>query len=103
MYHFIPTVNGCASHEFECNNTNCIPSFWECDGFDDCGDGSDEAEDLCDGTCNEYQYACGNGECIPDFWECDEIADCSDGTDEDNHCCTYKLRLSKILRFFMQT
>jgi len=32
----------CEEDEYACNNTVCIPSAWECDGLDDCGDNSDE-------------------------------------------------------------
>jgi len=32
----------CADNEFQCNNTNCIPVEWVCDGYDGCGDWSDE-------------------------------------------------------------
>jgi hypothetical protein len=32
----------CPDNSFICDNANCIPLFWECDGTDDCGDNSDE-------------------------------------------------------------
>jgi len=32
----------CASNEFICDNAVCIPSVWECDSMNDCGDNSDE-------------------------------------------------------------
>ena len=36
---------------WECNNGDCItPASWECDGFVDCSDGSDEDEH-CPGGC----------------------------------------------------
>ena len=33
--------------EFPCNNTQCVPRQWRCDGEDDCGDNSDEDPGLC--------------------------------------------------------
>lgn len=42
-----PDICVCASAECEasqtkCKNGRCKPKFWECDGFDDCGDNTDE-------------------------------------------------------------
>lgn len=34
----------CASHQFECDNGQCIPFSWSCDGENDCSDASDEKE-----------------------------------------------------------
>jgi len=34
----------CSPSEFTCNNTRCIPAGWICDGDNDCGDMSDEAD-----------------------------------------------------------
>ena len=32
----------CASYQWKCTNGKCIPKDFACDGFDDCGDDSDE-------------------------------------------------------------
>ena len=41
----------CKPNEFMCNNGQCIPSHWKCDGHNDCIDYSDE--DNCIQICNE--------------------------------------------------
>ena len=41
----------CSVNEFQCDNGKCIPTRWQCDGTDDCGDDSDEHQ----ATCCEYK------------------------------------------------
>ena len=33
---------GCRDNEFRCDNDVCLNSEWQCDGEEDCEDGSDE-------------------------------------------------------------
>ncbi|XP_041801639.1 suppressor of tumorigenicity 14 protein homolog [Chelmon rostratus] len=75
---FVPT-NPCPGR-FQCTNNLCINRTLQCDGWNDCGDGSDE--DNC--TCDASQMKCKNGRCKPKFWECDGFDDCGDDTDEQN-------------------
>ena len=37
-------ISLCLSHQFTCRNNKCIPLSWKCNGKDECGDGSDEAD-----------------------------------------------------------
>ena len=38
------TEAGCTSNQLECSNGQCIPASWQCDGYPDCFDGSDETD-----------------------------------------------------------
>ncbi|XP_021172130.2 suppressor of tumorigenicity 14 protein homolog [Fundulus heteroclitus] len=67
--------------EFACNNGMCISTNLRCDGWNDCGDTSDEKG--C--KCGSDQFNCSNGLCKPKMWLCDHSNDCGDGSDE-KHC-----------------
>jgi len=41
-YGIVATVSECFEDEFLCDNVKCIPSAWVCDGYNGCGDWSDE-------------------------------------------------------------
>lgn len=64
--------------QFQCKNQKCISKALTCDGWNDCGDMSDELK--C--TCKSDSITCKNGLCKPMFWKCDGVDDCGDGTDE---------------------
>ncbi|XP_021582708.2 low-density lipoprotein receptor-related protein 2 isoform X1 [Ictidomys tridecemlineatus] len=81
-----PPTEQCGSFSFSCNNGRCVPSYYRCDGVDDCHDNSDEH--LCgasNNTCSPTAFTCAHGgECIPAQWRCDKQNDCVDGSDEQN-------------------
>ncbi|XP_066518769.1 sortilin-related receptor isoform X1 [Hoplias malabaricus] len=77
----------CDANNFQCSNGVCVSLDWKCDGMDDCGDYSDEAN--CAGSPTEepgclryFQFACMNGRCVPTWWKCDGENDCGDWSDE---------------------
>ncbi|KAM4015463.1 sortilin-related receptor [Anomaloglossus baeobatrachus] len=76
----------CDSQSFSCQNGVCISLVWKCDGMDDCGDYSDEANCAnptdTPACARYYQYQCENGHCIPTRWKCDGENDCGDWSDE---------------------
>ncbi|KAG2470136.1 SORL protein, partial [Polypterus senegalus] len=83
-----PEFRTCDSQSFQCLSGLCISMEWKCDGMDDCGDYSDEAN--CESpteapTCSLYfQFECQNKRCIPAWWKCDGENDCGDLSDEVN-------------------
>ncbi|XP_048345301.1 class I histocompatibility antigen, F10 alpha chain-like isoform X2 [Sphaerodactylus townsendi] len=108
----------CFLNEFRCQNGQLVPELWTCDGYDDCGDDSDEAgcacqffqcrnghrvekNELCDGddncrdgsdeagcACSDSQFQCANGRCVPIELSCDGFDHCGDDSDESNCTCT---------------
>lgn len=78
-YEVIDVKDPCPK-QFQCKNRRCIKSDLRCDGWNDCGDMSDELQ--C--SCKANALSCKNGLCKPMFWKCDGIDDCGDNTDEKN-------------------
>ncbi|KAM9852302.1 suppressor of tumorigenicity 14 protein homolog isoform 2-T2 [Aulostomus maculatus] len=68
---------------FACASGICIGKEQTCDGWNDCGDMSDEMK--C--KCAKDQFSCGNGLCKPKLWVCDRVNDCGDGSDEKSCSC----------------
>lgn len=90
----------CHDWMFKCNNGECVPTWWKCDGVKDCSDNSDElgcsedsstqAPDATKPTvapahrdkCKTTHFHCDSGECISKRFLCDGTPDCPNGEDE---------------------
>lgn len=73
----------CRTDQFKCKNNECIVISWQCDGYPDCVDQSDEGDHCFSRTCDSWEFRCNStGQCIPWNWVCDGRADCQDGADE---------------------
>uniref|UniRef100_A0A3P8Z6A1 Sortilin-related receptor n=1 Tax=Esox lucius TaxID=8010 RepID=A0A3P8Z6A1_ESOLU len=76
----------CDAYNFQCANGVCVSLGWKCDGMNDCGDYSDEANcgssTDAPGCTRDFQYECRNGRCVPTWWKCDGENDCGDWSDE---------------------
>ncbi|XP_016375881.1 suppressor of tumorigenicity 14 protein homolog [Sinocyclocheilus rhinocerous] len=69
--------------KFQCDNKRCVNPSFRCDGWNDCGDSTDERNCKCDAS----MIQCRNGVCKPMLWRCDGVNDCGDDTDELNCGC----------------
>lgn len=70
-------------NKFACSSGLCISKEQQCDGWNDCGDMSDEMK--C--KCGVDQFSCNNGLCKPKLWVCDRVNDCGDLSDEKQCSC----------------
>jgi len=76
-----PTESCCPADKYECDNGHCITPCQVCNGFNNCGDRSEER--YCNGDCNgPHHFLCDNGKCFRHTVRCDGGDDCGDGSDE---------------------
>ncbi|XP_039290247.1 atrial natriuretic peptide-converting enzyme isoform X1 [Nilaparvata lugens] len=66
---------------FKCDKHRCIPADWQCDGYVDCEDQTDELK--CS-QCPGGMIHCGGNKCIAQSHMCDGVNDCPWGQDERN-------------------
>ncbi|XP_067015644.2 uncharacterized protein [Anabrus simplex] len=74
---------------FACDEENCVPLEWVCDGERDCDSGADEANCRTN-FCVNGQFRCvarGKHVCLSPDRLCDGHIDCQDGSDEDLRNC----------------
>ncbi|WP_330925729.1 hypothetical protein [Candidatus Sororendozoicomonas aggregata] len=84
---------------YVCQNGRTTRPEFHCNGYNDCGDGSDEQASKCcvnpgrwiwgtTGVCDKKGdpgtkfYVCQNGQTINEAWRCNRINECGDGSDE---------------------
>nr|XP_023690745.1 basement membrane-specific heparan sulfate proteoglycan core protein isoform X5 [Paramormyrops kingsleyae] len=77
-----PVLRPCRADQATCQNGQCIPRDYLCDGERDCSDGSDELACGTPSPCEPNEFKCQNGHCALKLWRCDGDNDCGDNSDE---------------------
>ncbi|XP_064861548.1 basement membrane-specific heparan sulfate proteoglycan core protein-like isoform X8 [Oncorhynchus nerka] len=72
----------CKVDQATCQNGECVPRDYLCDGERDCSDGSDEIRCGTPSPCEPNEFKCKNGRCALKLWRCDGDNDCEDNSDE---------------------
>ena len=80
------TQKPCGSNYITClSDHSCVHKLWQCDGDQDCPDGSDESSEIC--KCLDNEFQCLNKKCVPSASICDGYKNCDDGSDERLEIC----------------
>ncbi|XP_039878650.1 suppressor of tumorigenicity 14 protein homolog [Simochromis diagramma] len=82
-YSQIPLAKRTCPGMFQCSNNKCVSKTSQCDGWDDCGDNSDEINCTCPG-----KFQCNNNKCVSKSFQCDGWDHCGDNSDEISCTCT---------------
>ncbi|KAI1284996.1 Low-density lipoprotein receptor-related protein 2 [Halotydeus destructor] len=86
--------NTFCSARLRCSNGKCLRKGDICDGTNDCGDYSDEADCGRPNACRKgVEFQCAHTlKCVPYLQRCDYVDDCGDNSDETG--CEHALRKS---------
>ncbi|XP_055449902.1 MAM and LDL-receptor class A domain-containing protein 1 isoform X1 [Psammomys obesus] len=82
----IPSPQLCSNTEFQCSDSQCIPSLLLCDGVADCHFNEDEFS-CANQSCPTGALACNSsGSCVPAHQRCDGVTHCEGFPIDESSC-----------------